>query len=338
MNILLIGSVGLEDAETVFRTLARTVGSAAPRYPDGETGERYYWVIWQGKVFESHPDFEFVESRAPLNPGSKAPKQFRLRDGVDAMDIQFPPVGYAEEALASYKIFKRLKDEGTVPADVRFQVSLPTPVAVISTFVMREERVAIEPAYHRAIEREVDTIVASIPNDELAIQWDICHEVVAQDGGFPLHYDDVLENTTSRVCPLIDRIPTPVQVGIHLCYGDPGHKHIIEPEDLSTSVAFANAISGGVQRSIEWIHMPIPRARSDKQYFEPLSNLALQPNTELYLGLVHFTDGVEGARARIATAQKFTDHFGIATECGFGRRDPATIPDLLTLHASISAL
>jgi hypothetical protein len=24
--------------------------------------------------------------------------------------------------------------------------------------------------------------------------------------------------------------------------------------------------------------------------------------------------------------------FSVATECGFGRRDPATIPDLLRLH------
>jgi hypothetical protein len=30
--------------------------------------------------------------------------------------------------------------------------------------------------------------------------------------------------------------------------------------------------------------------------------------------------------------------FGIATECGFGRRDPATIPALLRLHAEVAAL
>jgi hypothetical protein len=30
--------------------------------------------------------------------------------------------------------------------------------------------------------------------------------------------------------------------------------------------------------------------------------------------------------------------FGIGTECGFGRRDPATILPLLQLHAEIAAL
>jgi hypothetical protein len=28
------------------------------------------------------------------------------------------------------------------------------------------------------------------------------------------------------------------------------------------------------------------------------------------------------------------DGFGVATERGFGRRDPATVPDLLDLHAA----
>ena len=44
------------------------------------------------------------------------------------------------------------------------------------------------------------------------------------------------------------------------------------------------------------------------------------------LGLVHYTDGVVGTRRRIATAGKYLDDFLIATECGFGRRPPETVP------------
>ena len=39
--------------------------------------------------------------------------------------------------------------------------------------------------------------------------------------------------------------------------------------------------------------------------FAPLRDLHLHPETELYLGLVHYTDGVEGARKRIETARRF---------------------------------
>jgi hypothetical protein len=84
--------------------------------------------------------------------------------------------------------------------------------------------------------------------------------------------------------------------------------------------------------------MAVPRSRSDDAYFEPLKDLKLRRETELYLGLVHLTDGVEGTRNRIATAEKYAADFGIATECGFGRRPPETIPDLLAVHREISEL
>jgi hypothetical protein len=51
---------------------------------------------------------------------------------------------------------------------------------------------------------------------------------------------------------------------------------------------------------------------------------------------VHHTDGIDGTRARLATAQRFVTDFSIATECGFGRRDPKTIAELLRIHALAS--
>jgi hypothetical protein len=46
---------------------------------------------------------------------------------------------------------------------------------------------------------------------------------------------------------------------------------------------------------------------------------------------------VEGTRARIDTALRFVPAFSVATECGFGRRDPATIPALLDIHLDASS-
>ena len=115
-------------------------------------------------------------------------------------------------------------------------------------------------------------------------------------------------------------------MGYHLCYGDAGHQHFKQPEDTSKLVEVANAVSAGVTRTINWIHLPVPRDRSDDAYFTPLENLKLHPETELYLGLVHYTDGTEGTLKRIAVAKKFVSEFGVATECGFGRRPAKTIP------------
>ena len=80
------------------------------------------------------------------------------------------------------------------------------------------------------------------------------------------------------------------------------------------------------------MHMPVPRDRADDAYFEPLNQLAMPPETRLILGLVHHTDGVAGTKGRMATADKFVADYDLATECGFGRRDPSTIEDLLRIH------
>ena len=47
-------------------------------------------------------------------------------------------------------------------------------------------------------------------------------------------------------------------------------------------------------------------------------------------------DGVDGTLRRIRTAVRTVQRFGIGTECGLGRRDPATIPALLAIHCKAS--
>ena len=79
--------------------------------------------------------------------------------------------------------------------------------------------------------------------------------------------------------------------------------------------------------------MPVPRDRDDVGYVAPLSGLRLPSSTRLYLGLVHYTDGVAGTRRRIETAASVYPEFGIATECGLGRRVGQDIRELLRIHA-----
>ena len=82
--------------------------------------------------------------------------------------------------------------------------------------------------------------------------------------------------------------------------------------------------------------MPVPRDRSDLNYFSPLQELDLQSETELILGLVHHTDGESGTRRRMAVADQVRSSYGIATECGFGRREPSTMIELLNIHALVA--
>jgi hypothetical protein len=95
-------------------------------------------------------------------------------------------------------------------------------------------------------------------------------------------------------------------------------------------------VAAKLGRRIDYVHMPVPRERSDDEFFRPLAELDRQRIGEIYLGLVHYTDGVEGARRRISAAQKYLSEFGIAAECGFGRRPShQDVMWLIELHADI---
>ena len=146
---------------------------------------------------------------------------------------------------------------------------------------------------------------------------------------------DELINAIVRVC---HHVPARAELGIHLCYGDPGHKHLVEPTDMGLMVELANRFAANVQRPIEWIHMPVPRDRDDEAYFAPLRGLHRRGETELYFGLIHLTDGLKGARKRLMSAKRVVTDFGVATECGFGRRKPETIASLFSLHREVALL
>lgn len=89
-------------------------------------------------------------------------------------------------------------------------------------------------------------------------------------------------------------------------------------------------------RKIHWIHMPVPKDRSDEEYYEPLKRLVpLLDGTELILGLVHFDD-LEGTKARIAAAGNVVGAFSIGTECGMGRTPPEQLDDILSTSAIVS--
>jgi len=71
-------------------------------------------------------------------------------------------------------------------------------------------------------------------------------------------------------------------------------------------------------------------------YYEALGNLNLPPDTEFYLGLIHHSDGKQGARRRIKSAGQSVARFGVATECGWGRQRADVLPSLAAIHTQVS--
>ena len=327
-GVHLVGSIPLNDSEEVFRSVASDLRPWVSRIPDGETGLRTRWNAWTRPSYARTEGLELV---APPE-GSYTPWS-QARIVIDPADLVLERLGYADAAIASYGVFKRLKDAGVIAAQTRFQVCLPSPVAPMIVLVEESSRLAVEPAHVRQLHAEIDEILAAIPHHELAIQWDICQDIGIWEGYYPAYFDDREQGVIDRLAECAHKVSEDVQVGFHLCYGDFQHKHFMNPRDLRVATEVANRLTRASSRAIDWIHVPVPIDRDDAAYFAPLDDLAISSQTDLYLGLIHFDDGVEGAIRRATAARAVMNGFGIGTECGFGRRDPTTIPELLQLHA-----
>jgi len=335
----LVGSVPLASAEEVFRTASATLGSHLRRIPDGETGDRSRWVGWQGFAFKRLPQFELVRPA----PGQYPPTpRFRLRAGADLAGASFGNLGYADEALRSFGVFESLQAEGVIRPGVRFQVSLPTPLAPVAVFVVDQAQAAVEPLYEGQLLAELWRILDGIPHERLALQWDVCIEVWLWERWLAAPFDDVEQEILARLARLGTAVPGDVELGFHLCYGDYQHEHFRQPADASILTEMANGICAGVERPVQWLHVPVPIDRADDGYFRPLAGLAAHEGIEVYLGLVHFRDGVQGTRTRARTALRHVAAFGVAAECGLGRRPPGrggapgTLIPLLETHAVCS--
>ena len=116
-----------------------------------------------------------------------------------------------------------------IPAGVRFQVCLPTPMASGYMYVSPKALARYLPAYKRAL-------LAAIPHADLSIQWDVCQEVLIFENYFP--------------------------------WRTPAYK---------TEIADELARLG---RRLDFLHLPVPKDRSDTAYFAPLAGL--KPSTVYY--------------------------------------------------------
>jgi hypothetical protein len=334
----LVGSIGLDTVDEVYRTVGELLGPYLRRVPDGEVGGRKLWISWQYPLLRASV-FLRPDPSGAIRPTNRFPL-LTLAEGVAPADVRFGELGYAREARASYLDFVAARDNGTLPKGIRFQVCLPTPFAVVSSVVVPAVLPAVEAAYERAMIAEVAALCRHIPHGDLAIQWDVCNEMVVWDGqaSDAVPADVPREKLIARMQRLCAAVPDDVELGLHLCYGDFGAKHFVEPKDAAKMVEFANALAKSIPHKLAYIHMPVPIERNDDMFHRPFRDLELGDGTELFLGLVQAKDGVEGTRARLAAARRHAPQFGIATECGMARaRSEETVRALLKIHADICA-
>ena len=349
-----VGSIPLANATQVMQTLSARFGPWLHRIPDGETGERTNWIQYQEDVIARLPGAERVSGTGDIR--SAAAKRahtgkFRIPMGTRLEPAMLGDLGYARAAIASYDDYAVLAANGAIAPGCRYMIALPSPYNVISFCVVPQSAAAIEAAYEARLAQELGEILATIPHDQLSLQWDCAHDMQAFDrdalnaavasGRIPSTADrdpwfqPAKAGIADRLVRLGNLVPPDVELGYHLCYGSYGGRHFVEPLSMVAMVELSNALIGGLQRRLDFIHMPVPIERDDDAYFEPLRQLKSPDGLELYLGLIHERDGVEGTLRRHATASRHCQGFGVSTECGFGRMSAEAVPGIMATHEQV---
>jgi hypothetical protein len=259
-------------------------------------------------------------------------------------DICWPDPGYATAYRNSYDIFAGLQRTGAIPGDVRFQVEYPTPVAVVTSAFVPQEWSRLTPSYAKVLHEDLARALGAIPHDRVAVQWDVCFEFWLLQGryGPPPEIGEIAATLASNV----DLVPGDVPVGMHLCYGDAGHRHYRDPESLALQVQIVNSVIRAASRPIDWFSFTVTQDAREAAFFAPIASLEATQETELYFSLVPYhpaqqAPGTTSAQVMhidhyLAQAAAGPREWGICAECGLGRvDDEEEIKALLDQHSRI---
>ena len=234
-----------------------------------------------------------------------------------------------------------------IPAGVRFQVEYPTPMASVSAYIVPEQQQVLLGSYERAMFADLDRLLAAIPPGEVADQWDVAVEFGTLEEAFAPGGAQAFDAIIAALARCTDQVPAEIPAGLHLCYGDYGHQHFMQPESLALQVRVLNAVTAAAGRPVSFVSFTVPQYQRAESYFAPLAGLAADPGTELNFALVPYhpaeqAPGTTGDQVRLIDAARAASpggrrDWGICTECGMGRVNRDEIPALLDLHRQIIA-
>lgn len=332
-ELLLVGSLPLDTVEQVFRTVGGRLGRHLAYMPDGEVGDRRYWIDGIAyRVLNGHPEIETLRRPAPDGEGVERWRplgvhdqfQFRVKPGVRAVRFGDPGwrLGYARDAVNAYFVFRTLKRQGAIPEHVRFQVCMPlTYSAVTSFFPDPDDHARIVPGFTAALRAEVAKMVELIPQDDLAIQWDLAIEHRYIDAKLAQEGLDAAQHEAARLLvpaqEIASAIPPTVALGYHACFGTLSGWPSRQPHDLTSAVTLLNAATDATLRRVDFLHLPTLGSAEDA-FFAPLTTLRTG-DARVYLGAIHHMHGAAGLSGQVETARRFLPDFGLAAPCGFGR-------------------
>jgi hypothetical protein len=339
-ELLLVGSLPADSAESALRSAASFFGDLVFALPDGETGPRAGWVSYERERLvrpnEGIVTLSETESPTGLPRHAYETPVFGIRPGTERLHWDSWP--RIDDAIASYAMFCALRTAGVIPEGVRFQVCLPFPVSALNAFKadFAHDYTIAASGFEDLVGREIPRLCAAIPPADLAIQWDLAYETQDLERVLAWTPEGAWERFAGPVTRLTRLIPSEVLVGYHLCYGTFPEWPMYEARDMELLVRMANFAVANSGRTVDWLHLAGPRylRSEDRSFFRPLVDLEPK-EARVFLGVVLPIDGVAGLRRRVDTASRYISDFGVAMYCGFGRQPGKDGTETMREHAQV---
>jgi hypothetical protein len=320
----LVGSLPAPDAGAAMAQGLDALGARLGTLPDGETGERYHWIIHIVDALRDHPDLVLKRDgdwsdydRVPVF----AERPGRRLTGA-ALDL-----GHVAAFEASWPQFLAAREAAGDP-DLAFQVGIPGDLDM-ALFVfgpvvaLRRRR-----PFTDATLVEIEAIHARAGRD-VVFQLELPVELVMVARA-PATLQPVVARLLARgVAALAARAPDGARFGIHLCLGDMNHRALGRLRDTAPLVALANAIARAwpVGRPLEYVHAPFAGAEvpppTAPRWYAPLDRLRLPAGTRFVAGFAHEDAALADQRFVLELIERsLGGTVGVATSCGLGRRTP----------------
>jgi len=315
----LVGSTPFADTDEALEIFYERIGRRLRTVPDGETGDRQNWIQGMLESFRQHPKLEGARA-GDWSDYDKTPT-FRVRRG-ESLTSRDLDLGYLRHFEESWPRFVERRTDGQ-----RFQVGVPGDLD-LSFFTFGNPLLAFRnrSAFRNATLRDIRAIHARA-GDEVVYQLEVPFELIGLTF-LPAVAGRIAAAFFARgITELARRAPAGSRWGIHLCLGDMNHRSMGRLKDVAPIVWQANAIIDRwpAGRILDFIHAPLAAGIEppplDPEFYAPLRDLRLPPDTRFIAGFVHEERTLTEQQRLLGELDALIGRpVDVACSCGLGRR------------------
>ncbi|MCO5998234.1 hypothetical protein [Actinoallomurus rhizosphaericola] len=283
------------------------------------------WIVAYLRTIAERPAFEV--RRPGEYTGYEDMRRYGVRRGhrLRPADVSMEREDVLRRMLED---FRALRAERPELADVRLQLSLPSPLD-LAIFVF-EGRPWLS-LRHLSVftQATVDEVTAFTPVGGRDVVWQLetPSVLVGMDmakrlpGGRSL----AARLLARQVAGLLGRLPAEAEVILHLCYGNLGNTELVAPRDLGPAVTYLNLLAPALRRhgrALPPVHLPAAYGAHPspvtEEFYRPLRRL--DPEWRIIAGIAAAADPEGGAESlRLLETAAGRRAYSVATACGLGR-------------------